>query len=164
LESGRDTGLHLRCQLSDSGRTARKLAEAKRHVVASPAYLAGHGTPKSPGELLARNTIVYPRISGGTQWRFRQDTSEVSVNVASRLACTAAEGVREAVIAGLGFAIASKWMMQAELESDAVTSILSDWSLPTIPLWAVFPSGRLPSVKARAFINWFEATITDSAK
>jgi DNA-binding transcriptional LysR family regulator len=72
--------------------------------------------------------------------------------------------VREAVIAGLGFAIASKWMMQAELESDAVTSILSDWSLPTIPLWAVFPSGRLPSVKARAFINWFEATITDSAK
>jgi DNA-binding transcriptional LysR family regulator len=150
-------------QLSDSGLTARKLAEAKRHVVASPAYLARHGTPKSPAELVAHNAIVYTRISGGTQWRFRQGTSEISVNVASRLACTAAEGVREAVIAGLGFAIVSNWMMQPELASGVVTPILSDWSLPAIALWAVFPSGRLPSAKARAFVNWFEATIADAA-
>ena len=151
-------------QLADSNLTARKLAEGPRHVVASPAYLARHGTPKTPGELVAHNAVVYTRISGGTQWRFRQGSTEVSVNVQSRLACTAAEGVREAVIAGLGFAIVSKWMMQAELDSGQVIPILTDWQLPSIPLWAVYPSGRLPTSKARAFINWFESTISDSAK
>jgi DNA-binding transcriptional LysR family regulator len=64
--------------------------------------------------------------------------------------------VREAVIAGLGIAIVSRWMMTPELAAGTVVPILSDWSLPSIPLWAIFPSGRLPSAKARAFSVWFE--------
>ena len=145
--------------LADSGLTARKLAESKRHVVASRAYLDRRGTPLSPGELLAHEAIVYTRVSGGAQWQFRQGSTEVSVEVPCRLACTAAEGVREAVLAGLGFAVVSSWMMQAELASGAVVVILEDWQLPVMPLWAVFPSGRLPSTKARTFIRWFEQVL-----
>lgn len=90
------------------------------------------------------------------QWQFRQTSAEVSVEVPSRLACPAAEGVRGAVLAGLGFAVVSRWMMQAELASGVVVAISEDWQLPPMPLWAVFPSGRLPSTKARAFVRWFE--------
>jgi DNA-binding transcriptional LysR family regulator len=149
--------------LSDSGLTARKLADGQRHVVASKAYLARRGTPQSPGELVAHDAIVYTRVSGGTQWRFRKGSSEVSVDVRCRLACTAAEGVREAVLAGLGFAVVSTWMMQAELESGQVVSLLDEWQLPSIPLWAVYPSGRLPTTKARTFISWFEGTLLRNA-
>ena len=145
--------------LRDSSLTARKLAEGRRHVVASPAYLARRGTPKTPGELVAHDAIVYTRVSGGTQWLFRKGTSEVSVDVPCRLACTAAEGVREAVLAGLGFAVVSTWMMQPELESGHVVPLLSEWQLPSIPLWAVYPSGRLPTTKARTFVSWFERTM-----
>ena len=145
--------------LADSGLTARKRADGQRHVVASKGYLARRGTPQSPGELVAHDAIVYTRVSGGTQWRFRKGSSEVSVDVPCRLACTAAEGVREAVLAGLGFAVVSTWMMQAELQSGQVVSLLDEWQLPSIPLWAVYPSGRLPTTKARTFVSWFESTL-----
>jgi DNA-binding transcriptional LysR family regulator len=61
---------------------------------------------------------------------------------------TAAEGVREGVLAGLGFAIASEWMFAPELKSGVVVSVLDDWSLPPVDLWAVFPIGRRANAKA----------------
>ncbi len=54
----------------------------------------------------------------------------------------------------MGLAVTSDWMFAPELASGAVTRLLPDWSLPTIDLWAVYPSGRLASAKARAFADF----------
>jgi DNA-binding transcriptional LysR family regulator len=80
------------------------------------------------------------------------------VYLKARLKLSAAEGVREAVLAGQGFAIASRWMFTPELKSGEVVSILDKWTLPAMDLWIIYPSGRLTSAKARAFVNWFEKT------
>jgi DNA-binding transcriptional LysR family regulator len=64
--------------------------------------------------------------------------------------------VRAAVCADLGVAIASAWMFAPELASGEVTAILADWDLAPIDLWAVYPSGRLASAKARAFTAFVE--------
>jgi len=82
------------------------------------------------------------------------------VRVPTRLSFSAAEGLREAVIAGLGLAICSRWVMQPELASGSVVPVLTDWKLPTADLWALFPAGRLPTAKARAFVSWFEETFS----
>jgi DNA-binding transcriptional LysR family regulator len=79
------------------------------------------------------------------------------VRIQGRLALNAAEGVRAAVIAGQGFAIASRWMFQPEIASGEVVPILTEWELPQIDLWVVYPSGRLTSTKARTFALWFQA-------
>jgi DNA-binding transcriptional LysR family regulator len=47
-------------------------------------------------------------------------------------------------------------MMEPEIASGSVVPMLTDWKLPNAELWAVYPSGRLPTAKARAFVNWFE--------
>lgn len=70
---------------------------------------------------------------------------------------TAPEGVRAAVLAHAGLTIASEWMFSPELRSAAV---LSEWSLP-----AFRPLGRAPNwtrrtAKARAFVDFFERTIS----
>jgi len=59
-----------------------------------------------------------------------------------------------------GFAIASHWMFTPELKSGEVASVLDEWTLPPMDLWVIYPSGRLTSAKARAFIKWFEKTIS----
>jgi DNA-binding transcriptional LysR family regulator len=51
-------------------------------------------------------------------------------------------------------------MVVPELESGEVVSILEEWSLPPMDLWVIYPSGRLTSTKARAFVKWFEEIIT----
>jgi DNA-binding transcriptional LysR family regulator len=156
VEESIDVALRLGA-LNDSSLTARKLREGERVVVASADYLARHGAPQVPADLAAHETIVYAQNAGGDEWRFRKGTAETSLRVRSRLAFTAAEGVREAVIAGLGLAIVSRWMMMPELTAGTVVPVLADWSLPSIGLWSVFPSGRMPSAKARAFTTWFES-------
>jgi DNA-binding transcriptional LysR family regulator len=47
-------------------------------------------------------------------------------------------------------------MFARELAAGEVVSLLAAWDLPPIDLWALFPAGRLPSTKARAFVSWFE--------
>ena len=148
--------------LTDSSLRARKLAQADRLVVAAPGYLAKRGTPSSPTDLLEHDGVIYGQSSGGQEWAFRRGTSETSIRLRARLTLSAAEGVREAVLAGQGFAITSRWMFAPELASGVVVPILQDWILPPMELWVIYPSGRLTSTKARAFVKWFEAIINEA--
>jgi DNA-binding transcriptional LysR family regulator len=59
------------------------------------------------------------------------------------------------VLAHAGLTIASEWMFTPELRSGAVRAVLSEWCLPPLDLWAVFPTGRA-TAKARAFVDFFE--------
>lgn len=147
-------------ELSDSSLTARKIATCERLVIASPTYLARMGIPSNPGELIEHTALVYTQGLIAEEWRFRREGGDTSVRIPTRLSFSAAEGVREAVIAGLGLAISSRWMMEPELASGSVVPVLTDWKLPNADLWALFPTGRLPTAKARAFVGWFEETFS----
>lgn len=155
LSENIDVALRLG-DLADSALTARRLGASQRHVVASPAYLNVQGAPQKPADLTSHDTILYSQRVGGEEWRFRRGATEEVVQVRSRLMFSAAEGVREGILAGLGLGIVSRWMMAPELDSGAVTILLREWRLPEIDLWAVFPAGRLPSARARAFIEWLQ--------
>lgn len=135
-----DAGLRLGV-LSDSALPARKLAQADRLVVASPDYLARRGVPKTPADLLKHDAIIYGQGVGGQEWIFHRGTSEKSVSLKPWLMLSAAEGVREAVLNGHGFAISSRWMFAPEIASGAVVSVLQEWSLPPMDLWVIYPSG-----------------------
>jgi DNA-binding transcriptional LysR family regulator len=152
VEEGVDVALRMGKLGDASSLTARRLASAPHYVLGTPCYFARAGIPASPAELTAHAAIIYAREGGN--WSFRQGATEVSVNVSGQLRVSAAEGVRAAVLADMGLAVASAWMFSPELASGAVQRVLSDWSLPPIDLWAVYPTGRMPSAKARAFVGF----------
>lgn len=158
LSEGIDIALRMGA-LADSIMTARKLAQGRRSVVATPAYLAAHGTPTSPSELAQHEAVIYDQGGGGATWSFREGGTEVSVVVSGRLRVTAAEGVRAAVFAHMGLAVASDWMFAPEIASGEVVRVLTDWALPDLDLWAVYPTGRMASAKARAFADFVQATL-----
>ena len=93
-------------------------------------------------------------------WTFVKGGVEQSVALNGRIRSTAAEAVREAVLAELGLAVASDGMLGIELESGAVREALADWRLPSIDIWAVFPTGRRASAKARAFAAFVERELS----
>jgi DNA-binding transcriptional LysR family regulator len=155
IAAGIDVAL-LIGRLTDSAATARKIGECQRHAIGTPAYFAARGMPQTPTDLLAHQAIVYEQRDGGANWAFRQGTSETTVTLSGRVRVSAGEGIREGVLAGLGFAIGSDWLFAPELKSGAVISVLTDWLLPPVDLWAVFPTGRQASAKARAFASFVE--------
>ena len=146
--------------LSDSSVIARKIATSRRLVVGTPAFFEQEGVPKAPTDL-GRHAVIYTmeRAGGGETFTFRQGKSDISVTLSGRLRVSAAEGVRTAVLSGLGYAIASEWMFAPELASGAVRAVLTDWILPPLDFWALFPAGRLVTAKARAFASFVEAQL-----
>jgi DNA-binding transcriptional LysR family regulator len=149
-------------RLIDSAVTARKIGECQRRVIATPAYFAARGVPRTPADLLMHEAIIYEQRDGGATWAFRQGMSEISVTVNGRLRVSATEGIREAVLGDLGLAIASEWAFGPELRSGAVVSVLQEWQLPPADLWAVFPAGRQASAKARAFASFIRSGVSSS--
>lgn len=138
---------------------ARKLGEARRMVIATPEYFAKHGEPKTPGDLMAHQVVIYTVDSGGTSWTFRQGSTETSVVVGGRIKVTAAEGLREAVFAHLGLAITSEWNFAPELAAGIVRPVMLDWELPKLELRAVFPTGRMINTKTREFVSFVETCV-----
>ena len=155
IESGIDVAFRMG-DLSDSSLTARKLGNSRRMVLGTPAYFTRFGEPREPKDLPQHESIIYELRGGGVVWPFTRDGEEQEITLRGRLRLTAAEGVRAAVFADLGIAIASEWMFAPELASGLVIPILQAWSLPAIDLWAVFPTGRRASAKARAFVQFLE--------
>ncbi|HEX3367544.1 LysR family transcriptional regulator [Phenylobacterium sp.] len=146
--------------MPDSNMTARRIAQGRRVVVATPAYLQRHGVPTSPSELSRHQAIINSRVPGFDTWTFRKGAQEVSVVLQGRLKVTAAEGLREAVKCSLGLTVASEWNFSPELKSGEVVEVLEDWALPITNLSAVYPTGRLASTKARAFASFVERIVT----
>jgi DNA-binding transcriptional LysR family regulator len=161
IEAGIDVALRMGA-LSDSSLTARKIAQGKRVVLATPSYFAVAGTPKMPHELGAHESVIYDQRGGGSTWTFRSGDEEASVTLKGRIRVNAAEGVRAAVLCGFGLTVSSQWMFAPELASKTVETCLSEWQLPAIDLWAVFPSGRKVSSKARSFADFVQARMQTS--
>lgn len=153
VQEGIDVALRMG-KMTDSTLTARRVARCRRLVLGTPAYFDRAGTPATPSELSRHQAVVYLRE--GSVWSFQRESTELAVTVRSRLRVTAAEGVRAAVLADAGLAIASEWMFSHELKSGTVRAVLPEWSLPALDLWTVLPTGRAATAKARAFVNFFE--------
>ena len=158
VEVGVDVALRLG-SLTDSSLTARKIGQGRRVVLGTPSYFANRGEPTSPVELTRHQAVIYDQRGGGATWTFRQGATEASVTLKGRVRVSAAEGVREAVFSDLGLTVSSEWAFAPELRSGGVRAVLEDWSLPAIDLWAVFPTGRHASAKARAFATFIESRL-----
>ncbi|MFL9874505.1 LysR family transcriptional regulator [Paraburkholderia megapolitana] len=159
FEEGMDVALRMGA-LDDSAMTARRIARSPRFVVGTPAYFAEAGVPVTPADLSGHQAIVYSQRGGGESWSFSQSGKEVAVVVSGRVRVSAAEGIRTAVLSDMGIAIASQWMFEPELADGTVRAVLTDWQLPPIDLWAVFPSGRRVTSKARAFVAFVESVLS----
>lgn len=157
VEEGIDVALRMG-DLVDSGLTARKIAQSHRQILATPTYFERFGEPATPADVLQHQAIIYS-LGGGARWTFSKGDSHYPIVASGRIRVTSAEGVRAAVLNHLGLTMASTWMFAPELASGEVKAVLNDWQLPPIDLWAVFPTGRMASAKARAFVEYVEGLL-----
>jgi len=155
VQEGIDVALRMG-QLSDSSLTARRIASGRHVVVGTPAYFERTGKPMAPGDLATHQAVIYDQEAGGKDWTFQRDDAEIAVTLKGRLRVSAAEGVRAAVLANAGIAVASEWMFSPEIADRTVQMVLQDWELPRIDLWAVFPAGRTATTKARTFTQFVQ--------
>jgi DNA-binding transcriptional LysR family regulator len=103
IEEGIDVGF-LMGMLADSTMVARKIGQSRRLVLGTPSYFKKAGEPSTPAELADHQAVIFDLCPnrGRSTWSFRSGTTEQTVTLKGNVRTTAAEGLREAVFAGLG--------------------------------------------------------------
>lgn len=156
VREGFDVALRVRSQPSgEDGLVMRAFGRSNQLLVASPAYLSRTGTPASPQELRARETLDYGGELDPGPWQLVGAQGEsVRAEHTARVLCHDFVVLRAAVLAGLGIAQLPESVVREDLKSGALTRVLPDWNSPEGVVHVVFPSrrGLLPAV--RAFIDF----------
>jgi DNA-binding transcriptional LysR family regulator len=153
VAEGADVAIRLG-ELNDSVFGARKLVTLERMLVASPAYLKAHGTPKTPADLASHDCIFGPGNFGRDSWSFNRNGTETSVDVHGRIHTDSGPGVFASLMAGLGIAMASTVMCAAEIKAGTLVPLLRAYKLEPVEVHAVFPGGPRPSTKVRALVDF----------
>jgi DNA-binding transcriptional LysR family regulator len=159
IAEGADLALRIG-DLPDSSFVARKLESARRLFIASPSYLARRGAPASLADLARHDFISGPADTGDQTWIARRNGRVERHALSPRIHSRSATGVVACVVAGLGIAMGSSWMCAEALASGEAIEILADYTLKPVTAYVVFPAGRRPSQRARAFSDYLEQAFT----
>lgn len=135
--------------MQDSSLVARKLARVHFAVCASPAYLARHGEPRHPSELVDHEVLVYSNVLVGRQWFFEQSGRRVTPRMKYRMSANNGEFL--ARVASLDMAIVGGPMafLQVYIERGELVPILTAYPRPETGMYAVYPPGRMISNRVR---------------
>lgn len=141
-------------ELPDSAMVATRLGSIRRIICASPAYLALHGMPEQPPDLVGHNCVTFEGLAAPATWSFGTGKAQTTVPVRSRLQVNTAEAAIDAAIAGLGLTKVLSYQADAAVRSGALRVVLEPFEPPPWPVSLVHAGqGRLP-VKLRAFLDF----------
>lgn len=153
VEQGFDAGVRFGKQLAQD-MIALPLGPPLRYsIVASPAYIARHGMPETPSDLIRHNCIKR-RFPGGTlvTWRFVEGDEDIEISPEGRLTVSTAHNELQAALTGVGIAHVFEDYAKPHLLGGRLVELLSEWS-PALPHWFLYyPNRRLPSAAMRAFL------------
>lgn len=124
--------------LPDSTLNARRLGSSRLRVLAAPAYLSRHGTPRTPSELAQHRTLGFTAPASLNTWPLAHDGVE-GWSVAPILHASSGETIRHLALAGAGIASLSHFMTRADVAAGTLVPVLEEFALPWAqPVWAVF--------------------------
>ena len=153
MDEGFDVAVCI-ADLRDSSLAARRLAPNRRVVCASPAYLAAHGTPRTPEDLAKHSCLVVSDFTANWEYKTR-DGRSTSVRVQGRYACDNWEVLRQWALAGLGIALKSTWDVYRQLEDGSLVVLLPEYTFHSdVAIYAVYPHRRFLPAKTRVFIEF----------
>ncbi len=147
--------------LPDSSLAARSLGRLEYVLVAAPSYLRQHGAPRSPDALRSHELLIFSAGASAAGWRFSRDGDEVRVAGTARLRVNNSFAVRDAALRGVGIAALPRWLAAEGIGEGRLVPLLPRWSLPSVPVHAVFASARYLTPKVRAFIDLAASSLGD---
>ena len=162
IADGFDVVIRASTQLEDSSLISRRVSQSEALVLASPRYLAKHGTPKHPYDLERHKIISYSNLKQPNIWLFRDHHGEtIQVHVESHVLTNNATLEIDLAVADQGIIRVPQFALKDEVETGKLVEIFCDWPKPPIGVYVVYPSRKHMSAKVRSFIDFVIAELGD---
>ena len=154
VEEGVDIAIRIG-RLADTSFMARKIGEDKRLICAAPDYLARHGTPRQPEDLMRHACIVSRERPHLNRWEFRVGGEVREIEVSGRVAVNEGEAQMQFALQGVGIVRLTRLTVAQAIREGRLVSLLDDFSADQpVPIHAVYPHRRHLAPKVPAFVNF----------
>ncbi len=147
--------------LPDSSLVSVRLADNRRLCVATPAYLARHGTPAQPAELARHACLTLSSDASQTRgWAFRvprgADHEVIHFKPGGPMDCSDGQVLHDWCLGGLGIAWRSTWEVESEIAAGRLVQVLGEFAAPANGIYAVFPQRKHLPLRVRLWIDFLK--------
>jgi DNA-binding transcriptional LysR family regulator len=159
-----EEGYDMAVRISRAGSTshvARKLASSHNILCAAPAYLAQHGAPATPADLLQHHCIGYSYNATDEWVMLDPEGKQHTVKLPFAMRTNNGDTARAVALGGQGIIWQPTFLIGADLRAGRLVQVLPDYHLPDIDIQAVYPSRRHLSAKVRVMIDFLVEAFKD---
>jgi DNA-binding transcriptional LysR family regulator len=143
--------------MPDSSLVSVRMADNRRLCVATPAYLARHGTPQHPSELAKFDCLTLSSDASQTRgWAFRVQDEVIHLKPGGPLDCSDGQVLHDWCLGGYGIAWRSTWEVEAEIAAGQLVTVLEDFAAPPNGIYAVFPQRKHLPLRVRLWIDFLK--------
>lgn len=154
IEAGIDVAIRTREYEADSGMTVRPLAQTRRILAASPAYLGKCGAPPGIEDLARHRFLVYSYAAHPHVLHLSRGPVVKRVRIRPSLEANDAALLRAAALDGQGILVQSLYSIYEDVVSGRLVPLLEGWELPRLSINIAYQSRKYLPAKTRAFIDF----------
>ncbi|QGZ58283.1 LysR family transcriptional regulator [Paraburkholderia acidiphila] len=152
---------------ADSSMVARRMADNRRALCASPDYIAAHGLPSHPDELREHHFILLASMAGvANSWRFTrgEETALFSAPIERSRQTNDGSLAREWAIEGRGVVMKSIWDIGADLQAGRLKLLLPEWRSPDVPVNALFQRTPYMAPRVRTLLDFLAQRFAEASE
>lgn len=149
VEEGLDAAIRIG-RLEDSTMIARPLTPYGMVICASPDYLARHGTPRTPADLVRHQCLDFLHWRRVVRWKLGDDVSPQP----SRFRSNNGQALKQMALNGFGLAMLAEIVITEEIAEGRLVLLLRDYMPPLRPLHLIYPRGRQTTPKLNSFVDF----------
>lgn len=150
IAQGYDVGILPASGIRGVTWVTRPLVSTSVVACASPGYIARHGLPREPRELVDH---AYVHSGSRTEHVFHGPDGEIRIALQSALIANDIEVLRQAALAGMGIAFLPAVMVQRDLRQGALVALFTNYTLPSRDLRVAYASRSFLPAKIRTFVD-----------
>ena len=154
MDEGIDVAIRTREYEPDSNITVRRLAETRRILAASPAYLSRYGTPQTLDDLQKHKLLLYTLSNNPNELRFARGEDVRVIPVKGLLEANDGQVLRSAAMDGLGILVQPKYIIYDDIVAGRLVPVLDEWDLPRLTIKLAYLSRKHVSAKVRTFTDF----------
>jgi len=162
FDQGLDVAIHSGV-LPDSSRIARKIGQSRWVICAAPAYLAAHGTPEHPEQLLQHTCFSFGFSSVWNTWGFVVDGQAVTVPVVPKATFAQGDLLRDLALGGAGIVRLAEFHIGQDIQEGRLVPLLQSYAQDSIePLYMIYTNRKHLSPRIRVFRDFLEQKLASS--
>lgn len=162
VEEAYDLAIRISGPPTDKSTIWRKICPVPRVLVASTGYVAIHGRPERPEDLVNHQCLSYDDRTQTETWSLTRAGATRTIEAKGRFSVNNGDFLTKLALAGEGITLLPRFIVEDDLAAGRLVTLLDDWKAPEIWLTLYYPPYEHLPLKVATFSEFFEAFVLES--